>query len=197
MTIRSKTFACLVLGSALGCTNEDPGHEAIASLGQAVTGTITISGRVTGPGGGNLIGAAVQLSGASQLSAVSDTSGNYSIPLTANLPVSVSVAATLSGCTFSGPVNLNSVSTNQTLNFNGTVPTARALRFRLAPRAPQAPPERRERPDRKAFKARSDLRASQARWVQSDQPGRLELSVQWARRDPKACRVLPAPGARP
>jgi hypothetical protein len=139
MTIRSKTFACLLLGSALGCTNEGNDRESVASVGQAVTGTITISGRITGPGGGNLIGATVQLSGASQLSAVSDTSGNYSIPLTANLPVSVSVTATLSGCTFSGPVNLNSVSTNQTLNFNGTGANCKSVAIPPGPTGPTGP----------------------------------------------------------
>ena len=139
MTIRSKMFACLLLGSALGCTNGENGHEAIASVSEAATGTITISGRVTGPGGGNLIGAAIQLSGASQLSAVSDTSGNYSIPLTANLPVSVTVTASLSGCTFPGPVNLNAVSTSQTVNFNGSGSNCKSVAIPPGPTGPTGP----------------------------------------------------------
>jgi hypothetical protein len=139
MTIRLKTFACLLAGSTFGCTNAENGHEATASVSEAATGTITISGRITGPGGGNLIGAAVQLSGASQLSAVSDTSGNYSIPLTANLPVSVTVTTTLSGCTFPGPVNLNAVSTSQTVNFNGSGSNCKSVAIPPGPTGPTGP----------------------------------------------------------
>lgn len=140
MTIRSRTCACLLLGTALGCTSaENDQVSTVASVHQAVTGTITVSGKVLGPGGGNLIGAVIQLSGGSVSSTVSDSSGNYSIPVTANLPVSFTATASLSGCTFNGPININGVSTNQTVNFTGSGTNCKSVAIPPGPTGPTGP----------------------------------------------------------
>lgn len=106
---------------SVGCGQQGASDaESINKVSSAVVGTISISGRVTGSGGGALAGVSVKLNGGSQLTTTTDATGAYSFAVTANLPVSVSVSATLNGCTFNGPANLNGVSTNQVVNFSGT-----------------------------------------------------------------------------
>lgn len=112
----------------LACGHGASADEAgVAEISGALVGTITISGRVTGPTGLAVAGAAVRTSGAVQLNTSSDATGAYSLAVTANLPVSLSVSATLTGCTFTAPANLNGVSTNQTVNFSGSGASCQGL----------------------------------------------------------------------
>jgi hypothetical protein len=127
-----------VFSLGAGCTNEN-GSDPVIGTSSAVVGTISISGHVTGPGGSALAGAVVHLAGSSQSSGSSDATGAYSISLTMNLPIYVSVSATLTNCSFSSPANLNNVSMNQVVNFTGTGTNCHGTAIGGTP-GPQGPP---------------------------------------------------------
>jgi len=131
-------IAVPALAATTGCTRDRGGEELVTATA-ALVGTVSISGHVTGPGGVALAGATVQLTGASQLSAVADATGAYAISLTANLPISVTASATQTGCSFSGPINLNSISTNQVVNFAGTGSNCRGAAVVVGPQGPPGP----------------------------------------------------------
>ena len=129
----------LVLACTVGCEKGSAGG-SVTEISSAVVGSISISGRVTGTNGGALAGATVRTTGALQLSAVSDSTGAYSLAVTANLPVSISVSASLTGCTFPSAVNLNSISTNQVVNFAGTGTACQGSTVVIGPQGPPGPP---------------------------------------------------------
>ena len=118
-----------------GCGQQPAEGESADHVSSAVVGTIAISGKVSSSGGGPLVGATVKLTGAVTLSTTTDTTGAYSISVTANLPVSVTATATLSGCSFTGPTNLNAISTSQVVNFTGSGGSCQSL-----PAGPPGPP---------------------------------------------------------
>lgn len=128
-------------GSLNACTSEAAsGAETLGSEAQAATGTITLSGHVQTSGGAAIVGARVQLSGASQASGLTDAGGNYSVSVTANLPVSFSATPSLSGCTFTpSVVNLNSVSSNRTQDFTGSGSGCTSGSVAVGPTGPTGP----------------------------------------------------------
>ena len=133
----SSVYSLPTFLAATGCFSQ---HESIGQSSLAATGTITISGTVTGPSAAPLPGTTIQLSGNSTLSTISAANGTYSISLTGNLPLSVSVAASLVNCSFPAPVNLNNISTNQVVNFSGTGSTCvGAVPGPPGPPGPQGP----------------------------------------------------------
>jgi hypothetical protein len=127
----------LALAATVGCEKGSAG--GLTEVSSALAGTITISGRVTGTNGGALAGATVRTSGAAQLSAVSDSTGAYSLAISANLPISLSVSASLTGCSFPSAVNLNSVSTNQVVSFAGTGTACQGSTVVTGPQGPPGP----------------------------------------------------------
>ncbi len=131
-------MALALLVAASACTNANGDVDLSTRVG-AVVGSITISGKVTGPGGTALTGTVVQLSGASQLSGSADATGAYSISLTTNLPVSVTATASLTGCTFNGPINLNSISTSQVVSFTGSGASCKGTPIATGPQGPPGP----------------------------------------------------------
>ena len=132
----------LVLACTVGCEKGEKGSSggSVTEISSALVGSFSISGRVTGTNGGALAGATVRTTGALQLSAVSDSTGAYSLAVTANLPVSLSVSASLTGCTFPSAVNLNSVSTNQVVNFAGNGTACQGSTVVVGPQGPPGPP---------------------------------------------------------
>jgi hypothetical protein len=129
----------LVLACAVGCEKGSSGG-SVSEISSALVGSISISGRVTGTNGGALAGATVRTTGALQLSATSDSTGAYSLAVSANLPISLSVSASLTGCSFPSAVNLNSVSTNQVVNFAGTGTACQGSTVVTGPQGPPGPP---------------------------------------------------------
>jgi len=129
----------LVLACTVGCEKGSAGG-SVSQISSELVGSISISGRVTGTNGGALAGATVRTTGALQLSATSDSTGAYSLAVSANLPISLSVSASLTGCSFPSSVNLNSVSTNQVVNFAGTGTACQGSTVVIGPQGPPGPP---------------------------------------------------------
>jgi hypothetical protein len=77
---------------------------------------IALSGQITGPSG-PISGATINVNGSASSSVIADSSGHYSIKVGQGGSYMVSAAA--SGFSFSGPVTLNNVTNDQTVNFAG------------------------------------------------------------------------------
>src|ERR1700690_308132 len=99
-----------------GCSSAGPGDEHVDVSQSDLTGTITISGKVTNTAGQGVAGVVVTLAGKVSTSVTTDGTGNYAFSgLSAG---SYSVRPTKLSCVFSPDVvNLNNLSANKTQNF--------------------------------------------------------------------------------
>src|SRR5664279_1983633 len=110
----SLSFAVL----AAACGQADPDADTLSAAQQAVT-QITISGRVTLSNGTAVPGVPVRLTGRSQATAISSSTGNYSF--TGLAPGSYTLRSEKTGCAFTPEVaNLNNLTANATRNFVGS-----------------------------------------------------------------------------
>ena len=150
-----------VAALASGCTGQAAsGDPTTTQVAAALTGTATISGTVSGPGG-HLSGIKISLNGSVQSATFTDANGQYAFTGLV-LGLSYSVSASGTGCNFSGAQNFNNLQANQTADFagngrqlrrtsrslpgpQGPARTARSRRARPGRRAPHwTPPDRPE-----------------------------------------------------
>jgi Phage Tail Collar Domain/Collagen triple helix repeat (20 copies) len=129
------TFAVAL---ASGCTGQAASGDPLTTTQvAALTGTATISGTVSGPGG-HLSGIKVTLNGSVQSATFSDANGLYSFTGLA-LGLNYSISASGTGCNFSGTENFNNLQASQTANFAGTGGSCVGVPVVTGPQGPPGP----------------------------------------------------------
>src|SRR5215471_644745 len=113
------TLLAFALCIALAACGGDISLETMGSTGQAVTGTIILSGELTEPTGQPVDGVRVSLNGSRQATATTDFMGRYSFTVPAGGGYSLSASGVCASWT-PGVVNLNNVTTNRVVNFAGS-----------------------------------------------------------------------------
>ncbi|HEY6476236.1 MAG TPA: tail fiber protein [Polyangia bacterium] len=123
---------------ATGCTSQaSGGGDPTSTQVAALTGTATISGTVSGPGG-HLTGVKVSLNGNLQSATFTDANGQYAFSGLA-LGGNFSVSASATGCAFSGSQNFNNLQSNQTANFAGSGGSCTGTPVIEGPQGPPGP----------------------------------------------------------